>query len=318
MNMNRLFTKNSVVRGSADARWGRFPWRAVWAAIFVTAALRPNGPAAAFNSFNAITSLEDAAGVTIVSDIDQATDLIDPIPPDTAFTSFLGGSSFNANAFVDTNAVIGVAAGMSNRFERLESTASFSLDIENPSPFPRRMNLGFLIFPGMLRLDARNAEVSFEISVSVLGDVIEDADGLVPRFEAGGTLATNASSVTTWTNLQFGDDIGMPPNGPSSNMVEIPLSAPTLTAFFGPNAKGNIIYNMSLTIDATAAAAGGGFLEGAFANVSDPLMPPMSGAIQSITFSEIPEPASAGLALLALVAWTAARPCGRRQTPRVS
>jgi hypothetical protein len=50
--------------------------------------------------------------------------------------------------------------------------------------------------------------------------------------------------------------------------------------------------------------------------VSDPLTPPMSEAIQSITFSEVPEPATAGLAVLAMVALTAARLNARRQTAR--
>jgi hypothetical protein len=266
----------------------------------VIASFGPAGPVAAFNSFAAFTSLEDAAGMTIVSDIDEGTDVIDPIPPNTAFTSFIGGGNFNADAYVDTNAIIAVEAGMTNRRDKLTSSASFSLDIENTSPFPRRMNLGFLIFPGSLRLIASNAEVSFNISVSVIGNVITDANGGIPRFDAGGTLATDSSGVTTWTNLPGGENIGLPPDGPNSGIVNIPLRAPTLTAFFGPNAEGNIRYDMSVTID--ASAAGGGFLELAMANVSDPLMPPTSAAIESITFSEIPEPASAGLALLALVA----------------
>ena len=75
-------------------------------------------------------------------------------------------------------------------------------------------------------------------------------------------------------DFAFCDDIGLPPDGPSSGIINIPLPAPTLTAFFGGNAKGNIQYDMSVTIDATDAAAGGGFLEFAMANVSDPLMPP--------------------------------------------
>jgi hypothetical protein len=173
------------------------------------------------------------------------------------------------------------------------------------------MDLGFLIFPGNLRLIGSNAEISFNISVSVIGNVITDADGGIPRFNAGGTLRSDSSGVTTWTNLPGGENIGMPPDGPSSGIVNIPLRAPTLTAFFGPNAEGNIRYDMSVTIDATAAAAGGGFLEFASANVSDPLMPPTSPAIESITFSEIPEPASAGLTLVALVAWQAW--CQRRR-----
>jgi hypothetical protein len=278
--------------------------------MFAVASLVPVGPAAAFNSFAAFTSLEDAAGMTLVSDIDEGTDVIDPIPPNTAFTSFIGGGSFNADAYVDTNAIIGVAAGMTNRRDKLTSSASFSLDIENPSPFPRRMDLGFLIFPGGMRLIGGNAEMSFSISVSVIGNVITDASGGVPRFDAGGTLRTDASGVTTWTNLPGGENIGLPPDGPNSGIVRIPLRAPTLTAFFGPNAEGNIRYDMSVTIDATAA--GGGFLEFAEANVSDPLMPPMTGAIQSITFSEVPEPASAGLAFLAMIAFTASISRARR------
>ena len=79
-----------------------------------------------------------------------------------------------------------------------------------------------------------------------------------------------------------------------------------MTAFFGPNAKGIIQYEMSVTIDATAAAAGGGFLEIASANVSDPLMPPTTDAIQSIEFVEIPEPATVGLAFLAVAGLMAA------------
>jgi hypothetical protein len=271
--------------------------------------LAPAGTAAAFNSFSAFTSLEDAAGMTLVSDIDEGTDLIDPIPPNTAFTSVIGGGSFDADAYVDTNAIIGVEAGMTNRRDKLTSSASFSLDIENPSPFPRRMDLGFLIFPGGLRLIASNAEISFNISVSVIGNVITDANGGIPRFDAGGTLATDSSGVTTWTNLPGGENIGMPPDGPNSGIVNIPLRAPTLTAFFGPNAEGNIRYDMSVTID--ASAAGGGFLELAMANVSDPLMPPTSPAIESITFSEVPEPASAALAFVALIAWQAL--CPRRR-----
>jgi hypothetical protein len=174
------------------------------------------------------------------------------------------------------------------------------------------MDLGFLIFPGQLRLVAQNAEVSFKIDVSVVGNVV-DADGSVPRFQAGGTLRTDAGGVTTWTNLVFGDDIGLPPDGPSTGTINIPLRAPTLTGFFGPNAKANIQYSMSVTIDATDAAAGGGFLEFATAHVSDPLMPPMTDAIQSITFSEVPEPASAGLAILALFALNTSRPRGYRK-----
>jgi hypothetical protein len=292
--------------------------RSLCTAALLIAGLWPGGPATAFNSFHTFTSLEDAAGTTILSDIDDGSDLIDPIPPNTAFTSFIGGGNFRADAYVDANAIIGVEAGMGNRLDKLTSSASFSLDIENPSPGPRRMDLGFLIFPGQLRLIARNAEVSFNISVSVVGNVITDADGLVPRFEAGGTLRTDASNVTSWTNVAFSDDIGMPPDGPSSGLINIPLSAPTLTAFFGPNAEGNIQYNMSVTIDATAAAAGGGFLETANANVSDPLMPPMSEAIQSITFSEIPEPASAGLAFLAIVALQAVNLRGGRPVRRIA
>jgi hypothetical protein len=300
MIMQRLAARYSVLGGAAGDRSGRILTRALFAAILVIASFGPAGPVAAFNSFAAFTSLEDAAGMTIVSDIDEGTDVIDPIPPNTAFTSFIGGGNFNADAYVDTNAIIAVEAGMTNRRDKLTSSASFSLDIENTSPFPRRMDLGFLIFPGSLRLIASNAEVSFNISVSVIGNVITDANGGIPRFDAGGTLATDSSGVTTWTNLPGGENIGLPPDGPNSGIVNIPLRAPTLTAFFGPNAEGNIRYDMSVTID--ASAAGGGFLELAMANVSDPLMPPTSAAIESITFSEIPEPASAGLALLALVA----------------
>jgi hypothetical protein len=312
MIVERLVTRNSVVRGSAGGRSGRLLMHAVCLATFVLAALRLGGPAGAFNSFTAFTKLEDAAGMTIVSDIDAGTDLIDPIPQNTAFTSFIGGGNFNADAYVDTNAIIGVEAGMTNRRDKLTSSASFSLDIENTSPGPRRMDLGFLIFPGSLRLIASNAEVSVNISVSVVGNVITDASGLIPRFEAGGTLRTDASGVTTWTNLPSSNNIGLPPDGPNSGLINIPLRAPTLTAFFGPNAKGNIQYNMSVTIDATAAVAGGGFLEFATANVSDPLMPGMTDAIQSIAFTEIPEPASAGLAFLAWIAFAAVSPRLRR------
>jgi len=312
MNVQRLVSY-SVVGDSAGGRSGRFVMRSHFWAIFVLAAFLPGGPAAAFNSFHAFASLVDASGNTIVSDVDEGTDLIDPIPPNMAFTSFIGGGNFNADAYVDTNAIIGVEAGMTNRRDKLTSSASFSLDIENPSPGPRRMDLGFLIFPGQLRLVAANAEVSVDISVSVVGNVIEDEDGLIPRFEAGGTLRTDASGVTTWTLLPSGDDINLPPSGPSDGTINIPLSAPTLTAYFGGNAKGNIQYNMSVTIDATDAAAGGGFLEFATANVSDPLMPGTSDVIQSITFSEVPEPASAGLVFLALVVLKVANRRGRRQ-----
>ena len=104
MIVERLATSNSVVRGSAGVRSGRFLKRSLCAAILVLAAFRPGGPVAAFNSFNAFTSLEDAAGMTIVSDRDEGSDLIDPIPPNTAFTSFIGGGNFNADAYVDTNA----------------------------------------------------------------------------------------------------------------------------------------------------------------------------------------------------------------------
>jgi hypothetical protein len=289
--------------------------RTYCAALVAIAGLGPGDPAAAFNSFSAFTRLEDAAGTTIVSDIDEGTDLIDPIPPNTAFTSSIGGGTFDADAYVDTNAIIGVAAGMTNRRDKLTSSASFSLDIANPSPFPRRMDLGFLIFGGSLRLIASNAEISVNISVSVIGNVIEDADGGIPRFDAGGTLRTDSSGVTTWTNLPGGENIGLPPDGPNFGIVNIPLRAPTLTAFFGPNAEGNIRYDMSVTID--SSAAGGGFLEFAMANVSDPLMPTTSPAIESITFSEIPEPASAALALLGIVALAVASTRHRRQTPCV-
>jgi hypothetical protein len=312
MFLQRLVALDSVVRGLAGGRSGHCLMRTFCAAILLITGLRPGGAALAFNSFHAFTSLQDAAGMTIVSDIDEGSDLIDPIPPNTAFTSFIGGGNFNADAYVDTNAIIGVEAGMTNRRDKLTSSASFSLDIENPSPSPRRMDLGFLIFPGQLRLVASNAEVSVNISVSVIGNVIEDVDGLIPRFEAGGTLATDASGVTTWTLLPSGDDINLPPSGPSDGTINIPLSAPTLTAYFGGNAKGNIQYNMSVTIDATAAVAGGGFLEFATANVSDPLMPGMTDAIQSIAFTEIPEPASAWLAFLALIAFAAVSPRPRR------
>jgi hypothetical protein len=70
---------------------------------------------------------------------------------------------------------------------------------------------------------------------------------------------------------------------------------------------------MSVTIDATAAAMGGGFLEIAHANVSDPLTPPMTDAIQSIEFVEVPEPASVGLGLLAMVGLLTAGMRVRRQ-----
>jgi hypothetical protein len=301
---------------TASGRLGRFLKYIFCAAVLVIACLDPRFPAAAFDSFAASAVLNNAAGTTIVSDVIQETNLIDPIPPNTAFTSFIGGGNFRADAYVDTNAIIGVAAGMTNRVDKLTSSASFSLDIENPSPGPRRMDLGFLIFPGLLRLTGRNAEVSFNISVSVIGNVITDANGGIPRFEAGGTLRTDASNATTWTNLPFSDNIGLPPDGPSTGLVSIPLRAPTLTSYFGPNAKGNISYTMSVTIDATAAAAGGGFLEIAHANVSDPLMPGMTDAIESITFLEVPEPATAGLAIVAMVAVMAARLSVRRRVRR--
>jgi hypothetical protein len=283
--------------------------RMLCAAVLGFVSLGPRLPAAAFDSFHVITNLENAAGMTIVSDIDEGSNVTNPLPPNTAFTGFIGGGNFRADAYVDTGAIIGVAAGMSNRLDKLTSRASFSLDIENASPRPRRMDLGFLIFPGQLSLIARNAEVSVDISVSVVGGDIEGPDGFPPRFEAGGTLRTDASNVTTWTNLPFSDSIGLPPDGPSSGLINIPLRAPTLTSYFGPNAKGIIQYEMSVTIDATAAAAGGGYLEIANANVSDPLMPGMTDAIESITFMEVPEPASAALAFAAMVAVWAARLC---------
>ena len=298
---------SSVVRGSAGARWARIPRHTLGAAILVLAGVRPVGPAVAFNVFRTETFLENAAGTPILLDSDNGSDLFTPIPPNTAFTSFIGGGNFRADAYVDTNALIGVEAGMSNRLDRLTSNASFLLDIENPSPSPRRLDLGFLIFPGRLRLVAQNAEVSFDLIVSVAGVGIVDANGSPPTFRAGGTLRTDASGVTTWTNLAGGDDIGLPPNGPSPTIVNIPLSAPTLTAFFEPHAMGSISYGMNVTIDATAAAMGGGYLEFAAANIADPLMPGMTDAIESVTFSEIPEPASSALALLALAALTTTR-----------
>jgi hypothetical protein len=308
MSEQQQFTVTSSIRGSTNVGLGRRLMRKSCAAAFMFVAILRCAPAAGFDSFAAFTSLENAAGMTLVSDIDEGTNVIDPIPPNTAFTSFIGGGSFNADAYVDTNAVIAVAAGMTTRLDKLTSSASFSLDIENPSPFPRRMDLGFLIFPGQLRLIANNAEVSVNISVSVIGNVIEDENGLIPRFDAGGTLRTDASGVTTWTNLPGGKNIGLPADGPNpTGLINIPLRAPTLTAFFGPSAEGNIRYDMSVTIDATAAAAGGGFLEFATANVSDPLMPPTTDAIQSIEFVEIPEPGTVGLALLAMVGLVMAR-----------
>jgi hypothetical protein len=308
MSIQEQFTGTLVVRGSASGGLGCRLKRILCAAIVMLIALWPSAPAAGFDSFAAFTSLENAAGMTLVSDIDEGTNVIDPIPPNTAFTSFIGGGSFDADAYVDTNAVIAVAAGMTNRLDKLTSSASFSLDIANPSPFPRRMDLSFLIFPGQLRLIGLNAEASFNISVSVIGNVIEDENGLVPRFDAGGTLRTDASGVTTWTNLPGGANIGLPADGPNpTGLINIPLRAPTLTAFFGPNAEGNIRYDMSVTIDATAAALGGGFLEFAEANVSDPLMPPTTDAIQSIEFMEIPEPGTVGLAILAMVGLIAAK-----------
>ncbi|HEX2476867.1 MAG TPA: hypothetical protein VHK01_19085 [Lacipirellulaceae bacterium] len=287
--------------------------RTFFAAILLTASPGLVSPAAAFNNFVAVSSLQDASGMTLVVDRDEGSDFSNPLPPNTAFTSFIGGGDFSAHGYVDTNAVIAVDAGMVNRLAKLSSRASFSLDIENPSSRPRRMNLGFLIFPGRLRLIASNAEASFRILVTVVGGDIEGPNGFPPRFEAGGTLATDANGVTTWTNLPFSANIGLPPDGPSSELINIPLRAPTLTAFFGPNARGLIQYDMSVTIDSTDAAAGGGFLEIAEANVSDPLMPPMNDAIQSITFSEVPEPGTAGLALLAIVALNTARRRGYRK-----
>ncbi|HEY3395908.1 MAG TPA: hypothetical protein VGK58_24610 [Lacipirellulaceae bacterium] len=65
----------------------------------------------------------------------------------------------------------------------------------------------------------------------------------------------DASGITTWTAL--GDDINLPPSGPSSGTINIPLSASTRTAFFESNAKGNVLYNMSVTIDATLGAVSG-------------------------------------------------------------
>jgi hypothetical protein len=282
--------------------------------LFAVAGLITAEGKAQFNSFRTFVTLQQPSGPSIVSDDNGGSDVIDPIPPNTAFPSFIGGGNFRADAYVDTNAIIGVEAGMSNRLDKLTSSASFSLAIENPSPFPRRMDLGFLIFPGQLRLVGQNVEASFKIDVSVIGFDIADADGFIPRFEAGGTLKTDMAGATTWTNLPFSNDIGLPPDGPSFGLINIPLRAPTLTAFFGPNAEGNITYLMSVTIDATAAATGGGFLEFATANVSDPLMPPDMDAIESITFTEVPEPATVVLALVALVAWQAGRLYSRRRT----
>jgi hypothetical protein len=316
MIVQRRVTSDVVVRGSASSGSDRVVKRNLFAAILLTASLGLVSPAAAFNNFVAVSSLQNAAGMTVVVDRDEGSDFSSPLPPNTAFTSFIGGGDFSAHGYVDTNAVIAVDAGMVNRLAKLTSTASFSLDIENPSSRPRRMDLGFLIFPGRLRLIASNAEVNFDITVTVVGGDIEGPNGFPPRFDAGGTLRTDANGVTTWTNLPFSANIGLPPDGPSSELINIPLRAPTLTAFFGPNAKGLIQYDMSVTIDSTDAAAGGGFLEIAEANVSDPLTPPMSEAIQSITFSEVPEPATAGLAVLAMVALTAARLNARRQTAR--
>jgi hypothetical protein len=169
------------------------------------------------------------------------------------------------------------------------------------------MDLSFLIFPGGLVLEGANAEVSFNISVGVVGNVITDANGLPPSFDAGGTLRTDRSGTTTWTNRPGGENIGLPADGPSPHSVEIPLRAPTLVAFFGPNAAGNIRYDMSVTIDATAAVTGGGFLDNATANVSDPLMPGMTDAIASATFTPIPEPSALVLAIFGLIAFGATR-----------
>jgi hypothetical protein len=72
------------------------------------------------------------------------------------------------------------------------------------------------------------------------------------------------------------------------------------------------------TLENAAAATGGGFLEIANANVSDPLMPPMTDAIQSITFSGIPEPTSAALALVAMLGLLATILRVRRQTRRTA
>ena len=86
------FARTSSARGSASSRWGRRLVCIFCAAIFVLVALLPADPAAGFDSFNAFTSLEDAAGIVILSDRDEGTNLIDPIPPNTAFTSFIGGA----------------------------------------------------------------------------------------------------------------------------------------------------------------------------------------------------------------------------------
>ncbi len=147
MNVQHQFAKTSIS--------GRKPARIFCAAIFVLAALWPGGPAAAFNSFNALTQLESASGVVIVSDRDEGTDLIDPIPPNTAFTSFIGGDNF---ARMPTSIPTRSSAwkqALRNRLDKLTSSASFSLDNENPFARPQRMNLGFLIFPGQLQLIAQ-------------------------------------------------------------------------------------------------------------------------------------------------------------------
>jgi hypothetical protein len=110
--------------------------------------------------------------------------------------------------------------------------------LRTPSPFPRRMDLGFLIFPGQLRLVAQNAEVSVNISVSVIGNTIEGANGFPPRFDAGGTLETNSSGVTTWTNLSGGEDIGLPPDGTQFGNNQHPVAGADAQRFFRTECEG--------------------------------------------------------------------------------
>jgi hypothetical protein len=195
MNAQQEPVVTSIFRVPTSSRWGRRLTRNFCVAAIVVVALWPAGPAAGFNSFVSVTTLQNSAGTTIVTDRDEGSDVTNPLPPNTAFTAFIGGGSFQADAYVDTNAVIAVAAGMSNRLDRLTSRASFSLDIENSSSRPRRMDLGFLIFPGELRLIARNAEASFDITVTVVGGDIEGPNGFPPRFDAGGTLRTDAAGL---------------------------------------------------------------------------------------------------------------------------
>jgi hypothetical protein len=276
--------------------------RLAWATFAMTSvgALATCDQAAAFNVLASSTRLTDAAGATIVADEKNITDLIDPIPPGTSLPTFITGSAFRANAFVNDFGVVGVSTEMLNRPDVLTSRASFSFDVENTSTFARRLDLSFLIYPGEIFLVAANAKASFTIDVGVFGPGISGVNEPFATFFTGGTLSADAMGQRTWTNDIGAEDIGMPANGPFVEpTLEIPLAAPSLAALLEPGASGSISYDMELTIDATGIA-GGGYLEIARARVSDPLQPPATGAITEMTFTDVPEPA--GLTMLAAAA----------------